>query len=62
MSLQVENNVLTIDVGGTVVTETVSWGGIDCYFKAGVYVQHGNPADFPVEYHYVSYTGVYDTI
>ena len=62
VSLELKNNVLTMNIGGTVITETVSWGGIDCYFKAGSYVQHGTPKDFPVDYHYLSYTGVHDTI
>ena len=62
MTLEVTNNVLTMDVGGTVITEAVTWDGHDCYFKAGSYVQHGTPSDFPVDYHYLSYTGVHDTI
>ena len=62
VSLEVQNNAVTMDVGGTVITETVSWDGIDCYFKAGTYPQYGTPEDFPADYHSLSYTGVHDTI
>ena len=60
MSLEVVNNVVTINIDGTIITETVSWAGIECYFKAGSYPQHGVAANYPVDYHFLSYTGAYD--
>ena len=62
VGIKLENGQLTITMDTDTSMETVSWAGLDCYFKCGSYVQSGTHTNFFVDYSSLTYTGIYDTV
>lgn len=61
VGLKLQTGEVEITVGTETRTDSVSWGGRPCYFKAGVYVQSGTHSDFPVKCQSLVYTDAFDT-